>query len=204
MNKRLLCVVMLIVTLLIVLGGCDGFTTKDQKLKTLTKLNGYTDMYYGSVSVNVKVTNGNLSTTSIYGITVNSDNSSTVNYNVEQYSTLSIDSVNADSYKFSKQGTVTIDANGKVISGDVAVGTTVNQLNVGFEFREVYFENIVIGTNVFNADVKDGMTKLFMKNSDLSATNMKLTVNFTDKLNSVLIKYTTANNSNVEIAYSFS
>ncbi|MBR2485532.1 MAG: hypothetical protein IKB54_04165, partial [Clostridia bacterium] len=104
-----------------------------------------------------------------------------------------------------KTGTAVIK-NGVIVeqNGD-AVEIPVNSLEkISLSFKQDYFKNgkgYSDGTLVFEGDVTN--PKAFTGNQNFDGTDMHVTVRYNDKIESIVIDYTSANGAAVKIIYTF-
>ena len=127
-----------------------------------------------------------------------SENEITVEYTVEEFSSLSLGDSSTD-FKTVKSGTATIK-DGKVAFVGDDVGISADFANPKFNFKEEYFENVDLKDISFKADVKNPTAFLGLS---VNYSDMKVSAIFVNIFTSLRISYT-ENGRQVEYNYEFS
>lgn len=205
MKKKIL-VTIIIAILALTLTAC-GLIPKDGD--TYDELNEMLKADYQGVNFEVQTTMNGVTLVNKFKSTIGANNT-IVSYEIQELAT--IDQVcDEDIYVIpgsmiiNKTGTAVIK-NGVIVeqNGD-AVEIPVNSLEkISLSFKQDYFKNgkgYSDGTLVFEGDVTN--PKAFTGNQNFDGTDMHVTVRYNDKIEAIVIDYTSANGAAVKIIYTF-
>ncbi|MDE6059291.1 MAG: hypothetical protein K2G44_04540 [Clostridia bacterium] len=191
--KKLIPVMMALCVGTAVFSGCGSYS------KEYAELNAKLDLNYSQVVLTVTNDFGEGAVlTSEYTMKF-SDGSMTVNYGIERFSELSIDSTAPAKTKLVGEAVI---ADGKVsyVQGEEA-NLDVVKSGVGINFKESYFKNVELTGMYLKADIKNPSG--FM-GSELSCTEMKVYATFLEIFYKIEITYRAETGNFVEYLYVFS
>ena len=177
-----------------VFGGCSTEDTKEYDA-----LNEKLNFNYSKIVLTVTNTIDEESVLTSEYVMKFSDGGMTVNYSVERFAELSLDSVASEKYTFVGEANI---AGGKVtyVSGD-EVNLDALTAGTGLNFKNDYFENVDLTDVYIKADVKDPSG--FM-GSPLTCTDMKVEASFLQIFYNIQITYLAQNGNRVKYIYAFS
>ena len=180
-----------------VIGGCT-VKPEENTFNEYDELNAMLAVNYSQIDLTVTNTFDDESVlTSEYTMKF-SDGSTTVNYSVERFAGISLDS--ASSLITTLTGEAVI-ADGKVtyVQGD-AVSLDALASATALDFKEEYFENVELTGVYLRADVTNagGFT-----GSELTCTDMKVEATFLEFFYTIKITYTAQGGNCVEYLYNF-
>ena len=144
---------------------------------------------------------------STYKVTY-SGNGITVEYKVEKFNELSLDSPASTLTKTTLKGKATIQGctisyeEGDRVDLNVPAGMPVEGAEPWslFKFKKAYFKNTILTDEFLVADVADPSGFL---GSQINCTNMKVQATFFEVFNDILITYTSAGGNQVKYKYVF-
>lgn len=194
--KKLIPVIVAVCVSAAVLSGCGGRRSSSKEYK---ELNAKLDRNYSQIVLTVTNTFEEESILVSEYTMKFSDGGMTVNYSVERFSELSLDS--AAPAKTTLVGEAVV-AGGKVtyVQGE-EVSLDAVTAGIGFDFQKEYFENVELTGVYLKADVKN--PSKFMR-SELTCTEMKVNATFLEAFYDIQITYRAQNGSHVEYLYVFS
>ena len=178
------------------LGGCS--TPDKNPVDEYDFLNKMLDLNYSQLEITVTETiDESTSLNSEYLITY-SESVIKVEYSVEKFVEISLDDPATES-KTTLTGTaIIVDGFLSVIGSDV--GITKDIAKVSLNFKKKYFENDLLNSSDFEADVKD--VKGFL-GSKITCSDMKVTANFSGAFSQIDITYISNLGNAVEYKYNF-
>lgn len=176
-----------------------GENTSNVDAAKVDALNDMLGASYSQVVITVTETfDQSTSLTSEYTVEY-SDGEITVNYSVEQFAEISLDSPSAE-IKTTLTGTAVISGND--ITGGENVNLTADIAVIGLTFKAEYFSDADYGDMLFKADVKAEKASAFL-GSEITCTDMTVEAVFLQKFYNINITYTAESGSAVEISYKF-
>lgn len=191
--KRLIPAILALCAASVVFGGCD-----EKENKEYDELNAKLGLHYSQIVLTVTDSFGKEGTLVSEYVMNFSDGGMAVDYSVERFSELSLDTVSPAKTTLTGEATV---SDGKVtyVEGD-EVNLDAVVAGTGLEFKEEYFENADLSGIYLKADVKNPSG--FM-GSELNCTDMKVTASFLEVFYEIRINYTAENGNGVEYVYVF-
>lgn len=192
--KKLIPVMMALCVATAVFSGCGKHRSKEYN-----ELNAKLEFNYSQIVLRVTNTFDEESIlTSEYTMKF-SDDGMTVNYSVERFSELSIDSAAPAKTKLVGEAMI---ADGKVtyVQGE-EVNLDALTVGTGINFKESYFKNAELTGMYLKADVKNPSG--FM-GSELTCTDMKVYATFLEIFYDIEIEYQAQNGNHVRYLYLFS
>lgn len=196
-----------IITLVFTFSFCACLTScktpQENNVTIYTRLSQMLNSDYDSATLNVTTKNQSYTLKSNFSITYLEDNSTKIDYLVQQISQFEqVDGnmVAPEGFYTTKEGSVTIfnnqvvELNGDQISLDFAQVSKVN-----FDFTSTNFSNVKLTNTSFVADVTN--PKSFLNAKDFDGQDLSVTIIYAQKISSITLNYTTANNSQVKIYY---
>lgn len=179
------------------LSACEFSCAKDSKGYSYEQLNSMLNANYSQIviSVNNTFTDENITLESEYKVKY-TQSEITVDYKVERFSSISLDSPASD-VKTVYEGRAVIVGN--VISGGEEVGLTKDIAQLNLTFNEDYFRNISFDKTSISADVTNPGAFL---GTSLSCTDMHVEGKFNGVFESITITYKQSANE-IEYRYIF-
>lgn len=196
--KKVMFVLSVIIILAVCLSACELIVAKVD----LTKYNEMISAESGTLNIEIKITMDGETLTNSFDVK-NEDGKSVIDYKVETLNKLNLDGENESEYKKVSEGTVEVEGS-KItqLDGEKIDINFIQVNNVSFNFNSLYLKNIVINESSIEFDVKN--TTAFMGNTSFDGKDMKFVGTFNDdKFESIKITYSTANESQVELNYTF-
>lgn len=207
MKKKIIFVAITLVISTILLTACNLLPGSSD---VYADLNEMVAMDYDNVALENQTTYNGVTLVDKYIATKSSNGNTMVTYSSERLATIEKDAngnyVVPKDMIVTKSGSVIIE-NGEIVdqSGDV-IDLPVTQLEkINLKFDEKYFTDVKTyadgNMNVFEAKVKTPWA--FLDNPDFHGKDMSVMVRYGDKLNVVVVDYTSQNGATVKVTYSF-
>ena len=204
MKKRCLATILsgILTTLFCVLAACsEPVAPQDDVYDTLNSLFAQTK---DEVTLTVGTTLGGETLNGTF-TAVQEENGTHVTYSYEQLSTFEEDEIGyiiPDSYKTTYEGTMLI-SDGKIVEQDGdAVDIAIEQITAaGLEFDKDYFSDIASSDGEFRANVVAPSDFL---QTEIDCSGMRVEVHYTqERIDSLMISYTSSVGAQVEFSYTF-
>ena len=207
MKKKIIFVAITLVISTILLTACNLLPGSSD---VYADLNEMVAMDYDNVALENQTTYNGVTLVDKYTATKSSNGNTMVTYSSERLATIEKDAngnyVVPKDMIVTKSGSAIIE-NGAIVdqSGDV-IGLPITQLDkINLKFDEKYFTDVNTyadgAMNVFEAKVKTPWA--FLDNPDFHGKDMSVMVRYGEKLNVVVVDYTSQNGATVKVTYSF-
>ncbi len=191
MKRKILILVSVVLALTFALCACADDNT-------YTRINKLLNEDYSKVELTVSTTFDDETLTSTVTSTQNGDET-TVKYCIRQYATFG-DSV-PENYVEETNGEIVVK-NGKIVRNNgVLVGIDLEQATAKYNFNADYFIAPQMNGNVFSASV--GNAKGFFGDTEFAGSGVKVSVTFSEVLESMQVTYTSQSGAKVELNYVF-
>ena len=169
-----------------------------------TELNTMARMEYNTINMEVQTTYQGVTLVNKYSALLGA-NGTIVTYSVESLATIDPEVGMPENMIETKTGSATI-RDGKIVSqtgDDVTIPTSMSALAIHFD--EAYFDTPKTyaegSLHVFDAKVKD--VKGFTGSNTFEGKDMRVCVRYNEKLDTVVIDYTSENGAGVKVIYKF-
>ena len=207
MKKKIIFVAITLVISTILLTACNLLPGSSD---VYADLNEMVAMDYDNVALENQTTYNGVTLVDKYTATKSSNGNTMVTYSSERLATIEKDAngnyVVPEDMIVTKSGSVIIE-NGEIVdqSGDV-IDLPITQLEkINLKFDKKYFTDVNTyadgNMNVFEAKVKTPWA--FLDNPDFHGKDMSVMVRYGEKLNVVVVDYTSQNGATVKVTYSF-